>query len=160
MAMAMAATPRRQKATADATRLYHHTPAEFRRKLIQLVRAYSTLIQRPGWGRGMSIKRAAPDRRASIRTLSSNSLAIRSSPHDRFSVAMRRINCRSSSGIGRRPGRRFRRDTNLHPARCHRSSVSGRTMVSAQREIKQLESKTRLILVAASVRHRLIPRSL
>jgi hypothetical protein len=83
----MAATPNRQKATADATQLYHHTPAEFRRKLIQLVRAYSTLIQRPGWGRGMSIKRAAPDRRASIRTLSSNSLAIRSSPHYRFSVA-------------------------------------------------------------------------
>ena len=47
MAMAMAATPRRQKATADATQPYHHTPAELRRKLIQLVRVYSTLIQRP-----------------------------------------------------------------------------------------------------------------
>jgi hypothetical protein len=34
-----------------------------------------------------------------------SSLAMRSSPHNGFSLAIRRMSCRSSSGIGGRPGR-------------------------------------------------------
>jgi hypothetical protein len=66
-------------------------------------------------------------RRAAIRmpNFSSSSLAIRSSPHKRFSLAILRISARSSFGIGGRPGRDFMRHRSRQPARCQRIMVAG-----------------------------------
>jgi hypothetical protein len=46
-----------------------------------------------------------------------------------------RINCRISVGTAERPRPRldFQRQNNRKPARCHRTTVSGRTMASASR---------------------------
>jgi hypothetical protein len=49
-------------------------------------------------------------------------LAIRSSPQSGFSLAMRRINWRSSSGIGGRPGLDLTRQNRRQPARCQRQT--------------------------------------
>ena len=53
-------------------------------------------------------------------------------PQSRLSAAMHRIRVLSSSGIGRRPGRRVRRERQRQyvrqPSRCQRSTVSGFTM--------------------------------
>ena len=73
-------------------------------------------------------------------SFNSNSLAIRSSPQIGFSVAMRRISRRSSSGIGGRPGLDLMRQNRRQPARCQRISVSGRTTTRASRQSKSRES--------------------
>jgi hypothetical protein len=92
-------------------------------------------------------------------SFSSNSLAIlSSSPHSGFSVAMRRINWRSSSGIDGRPGldlQRHRRQL----ARCQRINVSGRTTTNAPRQSNIRESNASDTRVAASTRLGLTPRS-
>jgi hypothetical protein len=59
---------------------------------------------------------------------------MRSSPHNGFSFAIRRISACNSAGIGGRPGRDFRRQNNLQPARCQRIIVSGRTTIRASRQ--------------------------
>jgi len=65
--------------------------------------------------------------------LSNNSLAIRSSPHKEFSLAILRSSARSSYGIGGRPGRDFSRQNNRQPARCQRTKVAGFTTTKAPR---------------------------
>ena len=82
--------------------------------------------------------------RGEIRTpsLSTNSLAI----------AMRRINWRSSSEISGRPGHDSQRHSSRPPARCQRTSVSERTITSAERQLTSLASKTKFSRVAASIR--------
>jgi hypothetical protein len=88
-----------------------------------------------------------------IPSFSSNSLAMRSSPHyEGFSFAIRRINARNSAEIGGRPRRDFMRQNNFQPARCQRISVSGRTTVSAPRQSKSCDSRVRAIRVAGSTR--------
>jgi hypothetical protein len=61
---------------------------------------------------------------------------LRSSGNPKISSAdllISRINCRISVGTAGRPRRRldFQRQNNRKPARCHRTTVSGRTMASA-----------------------------
>ena len=74
-----------------------------------------------------------------IPSLSSSSLAIRSSPHSTFSRAILRISARSSFGIGGRPARDFIRQNNRQPARCQRIIVAGCTTTSALRQSNSLE---------------------
>ena len=62
-----------------------------------------------------------------IPSLTSNSFAIRSSPHNGFSAAIRRIRLRSSGGIGGRPVLHFRRQQIRQPKRCQRTMVARRT---------------------------------
>ena len=83
-------------------------------------------------------------------SFSSNSLAIRSSPHSEFSVAIRRISWRSSRGIGGRPDLDLERQSRRHPARCQRINVSGRTTTRASRQSKSRESNARDTRVASS----------
>jgi hypothetical protein len=52
-----------------------------------------------------------------IPNLTSHSLAMRSSPQSGFSVAIRRIRARSSSGIGGRPSLHFHRQKIRQPSR-------------------------------------------
>jgi len=92
-------------------------------------------------------------------SLSSNSLAIRSSPHNRFSLATRRTSCRSSRGIGGQPGRNLQRQNSRDPARCQRSTVSGRTATRQERQSHNCDSKATLARVAASMRRGFMPRS-
>ncbi len=92
-------------------------------------------------------------------SFSSNSLAILSSPHRGFSVAMRRINWRSSSGIGGRPGLDLQRQNRRQLARCQRINVSGRTTTKAPRQSNIRESNASDTRVAASTRLGLTPRS-
>jgi hypothetical protein len=75
-------------------------------------------------------------------SLSSNSLAIRSSPQDGLSCAMVRMRARSSAGIGGRPGRDFQRQNRRKPSRCHRTKVRGCTTTSASLQSKSLDSST------------------
>ena len=89
-----------------------------------------------------------------------SSLAMRSSPPKGFSVAIRRISCRSSSGMGGRPGRDLQRQNSRQPARCQRTIVFGRTTITHDRQSHNLESQARLKRVAASIRRGLTPRSL
>lgn len=63
----------------------------------------------------------------------------------------------TSSG---RPGRDFSRQNNVHPARCQRIIVSGRTTTRASRQLKNRESNAREIRVTGSIHRGLIPRSL
>ncbi len=77
---------------------------------------------------------------------------MRSSPQSGFSVAMRRISWRSSSGIGGRPGLDLMRQNSRQPARCQRISVSGRTTTRASRQSKSRESNASDTRVAASTR--------
>ena len=92
-------------------------------------------------------------------SFSSNSLAILSSPHSGFSMAIRRISWRSSSGIGGRPGLDLQRQNRRHPARCQRINVSGRTTTRASRQSKSRESNASDTRVAASTRLGFTPRS-
>jgi len=95
-----------------------------------------------------------------IPSFNSNSLAMRSSPHEGFSSAIWRISTCSSTGIGGRPGRDFNRQNSSHPARCQRISVSGRTTVSAPRQSKSCDSRVRAMRVAESMRRGFTPRSI
>ena len=60
---------------------------------------------------------------------------MRGAPHNGLAMLISRINCRISVGTAGRPGPRldFQRQNNRKPARCHRTTVSGRTMASASR---------------------------
>ena len=89
---------------------------------------------------------------------SRNSLAILSSPQSGFSVALRRINRRSSSGIRGRPGLDLQRQNRRQPARCQRINVSGRTTTRALRQSNSRESNASETRVAASMRLGLMPR--
>ena len=60
-----------------------------------------------------------------IPSLSISSLAIRSSPHRKFSFAILRIRARSSPGIGGRPRRDFTGHSSFQPARRQRIKVAG-----------------------------------
>jgi hypothetical protein len=51
------------------------------------------------------------------------------------------------------------RQNNLHPARCHRIIVSGRTTTKASRQLKSFERIASKIRDAASIRRGLTPRS-
>jgi hypothetical protein len=64
-----------------------------------------------------------------------SSPAIRSSLQSGFSVHIRRIRARVSASIGGRPRGRGerRRQRSFHRERCHRRTVSGRTMVAASK---------------------------
>lgn len=95
-----------------------------------------------------------------IPNFTNSSLAMRSSPHKGLSVAIRRINWRSSSGIDGRPDRDLYRQNRRHPARCQRTTVSGRTTITQDRQSHILESQARLARVAASIRRGFVPRSL
>jgi hypothetical protein len=88
-----------------------------------------------------------------------SSLAIRSSPHEGFSIPMRRIRDCTCLGMGGRPGRDFRRQNNFQPARCQRIIVSGRTTTKASRQLKNRESNASVIRVTGSIRRGLTPRS-
>jgi len=79
-----------------------------------------------------------------IPSLSSSSLAIRSSPHRRFSIAILRISARNSFGMGGRPGRHFNRQNNRQPARCQRIIVAGCTTTSALRQSNSLARTAKL----------------
>src|SRR5215469_17158511 len=69
-----------------------------------------------------------------IPSLSFNSLAMRSWPQEGFSVAISRINCRSSLGRRGRPdGFDLQRQNRRKPLRCQRVSVFGLTFTSAAR---------------------------
>ena len=93
-------------------------------------------------------------------SFTNSSLAMRSSPRNGFSVAIRRMSRRSSSGMGGRPGRDLWRQNSRQPARCHRTIVSGRTTITHDRQSHNRESQARLKRVAASMRRGLTPRSL
>lgn len=94
-----------------------------------------------------------------ISSFSKSSLAIRSSPQEEFSIAMRRMRPCNFRGIGGRPGRDFNRQNNRHPARCQRIKVSGRTTTSASRQSKNRYSSARETRVTGSTRRGLAPRS-
>ena len=61
---------------------------------------------------------------------------------------MRRIRACNCWGIGGRPGRDLSRQNNLHPARCQRIIVSGRTATSKSRQSQNFESIDSTIRVA------------
>jgi hypothetical protein len=84
---------------------------------------------------------------------------MRSSPHDGFSRAMRRIRACNCLGIGGRPGRDFSRQKSFQPARCQRIIVSGRTTTRASRQSKSRESNASEIRVTGSTRRDLTLRS-
>ena len=85
-------------------------------------------------------------------SLISSSFTIRSSLQSGFSLAILRINARSSVGIGGRPAVRFQRKKSRAPNRCLRIMVAGRTMITASRQSNSLENNARLIRVAQSAR--------
>ena len=87
-------------------------------------------------------------------------LAIRSSPHTGFSMAILRIRIRSSAGIRGRPGRHFHLHNSLQPARRHRIMVFVRTTNGASRHSKNPARMAKLIRVAESTLRGWIPRSL
>jgi hypothetical protein len=73
-------------------------------------------------------------------SFSRSSLAMRSSPHEGFSRAIRRISVRSSTGRGGRPRRDVHRHHTRNPWRCQRIKVCGCTMVRACRQSNQRAS--------------------
>src|SRR5580700_9137780 len=77
-------------------------------------------------------------------SLSSNSLAIRSSPHEGLSPAILRIRRWSSGGIRGRPDWHFRGQKNWKPLRCQPMKVLGVTTVSALRQLNQRLSHRRV----------------
>ena len=84
----------------------------------------------------------------SIPSLSSSPWIL-GAPHSGLARLISRINRRTSIGTLGRPGRRldFQRQYDRKPARCHRSTVSGRTMVSASRAFgnsRQTQPRTSL----------------
>ena len=94
-----------------------------------------------------------------VPSFTNSSLAIRSSPQSGFSVAILRISARSSPESGGRPGRDLNRHSSLHPARCHRIIVAGRTTTRALRHSNSLASTAKLTRLAGSRRRGRAPRS-
>lgn len=84
---------------------------------------------------------------------------MRSSPHVGFSFPIRRIRSCTCFGIRGRPGRDFRRQNSLQPARCQRIIVSGRTTTRASRQRQNRDRNANCIRVMGSMRLGLIPRS-
>jgi hypothetical protein len=87
----------------------------------------------------------------SIPSLSSSPW-IRGAPHKGLAMLISRINCRISVGTAGRPRPRldFQRQNNRKPARCHRTTVSGRTMASASRAFgNRRQTQPRTILSTA-----------
>jgi hypothetical protein len=84
-----------------------------------------------------------------------NSPAMISSPHRGSSLHIRRIRAWVSASMGGRPtGRRERRcQRNLQRARCHRRTVSGRTMATAARSMGNT-----LVMAAMASRSRALSR--
>ncbi len=107
---------------------------------------------RPGGRGGKYFRTVRGDTR--IPSFNKSSFAIRSSPHQGFWFAMRRIRACNCWGIGGRPGRDLSRQNNLHPARCQRIIVSGRTATSESRQSQNFESIDSTIRVAGSIRRR------
>jgi hypothetical protein len=61
---------------------------------------------------------------------------MRGAPQKGFAKLISRISCRNSRATLGRPGRRdFQRQKLRNPARCHRTIVSGRTIVTASRTV-------------------------
>jgi len=77
---------------------------------------------------------------------------MRSSPHEGFSFAIRRIRAWTCCGIGGRPGRDLSRQNNFHPVRCQRIIVSGSTTTRASRQLKNRDGNARAIRVIGSIR--------
>lgn len=115
-------------------------------------------LGRPRGRRGRYFRTVRADIR--IPSFRRNSLAMRSSPHKGFSFAIRRIRAWICCGIGGRPGRDFKRQNNLHPARRQRIIVSGRTTTRASRQLKNRDRNARAIRVIGSIRLGLTPRSI
>ena len=72
---------------------------------------------------------------------------MREAPQRGFARLISRISCRTSRGTLGLPGRRrdFQRQKVRNPARCHRTIVSGRTIVTASRTVGASRySKTRI----------------
>ena len=85
---------------------------------------------------------------------------MRSSPHVRFARAMALISWRNSAGTGGRPrGFDLQRQNSRNPVRCHRSSVSGCTIVSNRRQSTRRDNATSAIRVASSARQGFACRS-
>jgi len=74
-----------------------------------------------------------------------------------FSRAIRRIKAVNLKRNRRSAGSDFNRQNNLHPARCQRIIVSGRTTTRASGQLKNRESNAREIRVTGSIRRGLIP---
>ncbi len=86
---------------------------------------------------------------------------IRSAPQSGFSSAMRRMRATVSAGGGGRPGpgRDLRHQSARKPARCQRSSVSGRTTSRAGRQVRMRPaSSTRSVRSAVVMTGRLTLR--
>lgn len=76
---------------------------------------------------------------------------MRSSPQVRFWVAA--MSRRTSVGMRGRPRRRdFSRQKRRKRSRCHRTSVSGRTIVKSSRHSTNCDRRTSVIREALSVR--------
>ena len=114
-------------------------------------------LGRPRGGRGRYLFTVRGDTR--IPSFNSNSLAMRSSPQEGFSFAIRRISACNSQGIGGRPGRDFSRQNSFHPARCQRINVCGRTTTKASRQSKNPDRIVSAMRVTESIRRGLTPRS-
>ena len=93
-------------------------------------------------------------------SFSSNSLAIRSSPHEGFSPAILRIRRWRSGGIRGRPDWHFLRQKSWKPLRCQPMKVLGVTTVSALLQLNQRLSHRRVKRAGWEVRRGLILRSL
>jgi hypothetical protein len=97
---------------------------------------------RSGWYLGKYLRIVRGDTRRP--SFSSNSFAMRSSPHEGFSSAILRIRTWSSGGIGGRPARHFLRQKNRKPWRCQAIKVPGVTTVNALRQSNRWLSHSRL----------------
>ena len=85
-------------------------------------------------------------------SLSSNSLAMRSSPQIGLLRAISRISRQSSIGTGGRPGRDFQRQNRRKPWRCQRTKVWGLITTSACFQSKSLDRSMRVTRNAVSGR--------
>jgi len=139
---ALATYNRRRVAVTATKKSQELIPLACRRKKVD---QRKSPLGRPRGRRGRYLFTVRGDTRVPI--FNSNSLAMRSSPHEGFSFAIRRISVCNSEGIGGRPGPDFSRQNSFHPARCQRISVSGRTTTSAPRQSKSRDSKVRPIRV-------------
>ena len=93
-------------------------------------------------------------------SLTSNSLAIRSSPQVEFSRSIARISALRFFGKGGRPRLRdFQRHKLRKAIRCHLMNVSGLTTISAHRQSKNRASATIAKRVAGVVLRRFALRS-
>ena len=88
-------------------------------------------------------------RRERLTELTQSSAAIRSSPQVWFFAAIYAISCCTSAGIRGRPrGRDFRRQKRRNRSRCHRTRVSGRTIVKRWRHSTTRDRRTSVVRAA------------